>query len=377
MLTSDQTFEKMRRNVKVFGAALDASDFPLTIQMKLNYLNKLAEGLVKESDFLDPYDGLLKLSKLLSNDFFKKVGTFPIESWLSPRPNLEDIHLINQITFQNFTNAGNIRKYSEKLKEFIQNKIFPDIPLMIGVDHSLTGGALKAVSQKVGNNDLLVVVFDAHFDGLPANISLNIAKYANEHPEALNPLIVGVNLVQCKELNLKDTYSCASFLYYLLKDKTILPENLIIFGCQDYPNEEYRSIDDSRIKKYVAFFDKIEQSGVNFIPANEPSKMIEDLNQIINKLNAKNLYLSFDVDVCSLKEVIATRFRNVIGIDKSTIINATKVINKFIKSKRVVIEGLDIMEIETYLLNKNFPKSNRKDETIGVINNYLEVLFFD
>ncbi|NHJ24487.1 MAG: hypothetical protein EAX89_07930 [Candidatus Lokiarchaeota archaeon] len=365
----------MKRNIKVFGAALDASDLGLAIQMKLAYLNRLVNGLIEESDFLDPYDGLLKLSQLLKRDFFKKIGKFPIESWLTPKPRLMDIHLINQLNYQNFTNEGNLKNYSERLKEFVQKEIFPDIPLMLGVDHSLTGGVLTAISQDVGNDDLLVIIFDAHFDGLPASMTLKIAEYVNDHPQVANPLILVNNPLQFEKLNLKDNYNCASFLHYLLKQETILPENLIIFGCQDYPNEEYRSIDNSGIIEFVAFFDELECSGVNFIPINEPLEMLRSLNQTLKGLNTNNLYISFDVDVCALKEVIATRFRNVIGVDKSTLINAIHIINKYKKSKNVEIKGLDIMEIDTHLLNRFFPKSNRIDQTIEVIDDYLKALF--
>ena len=365
----------MNNYVKVFGAALEASDFALTIQMKLAYLNRLANGLVEKSDFLDPYDGFLNLSRILKKGFFKKVGKFPIESWLTPKPKLKDIQLINQINFQNFTNEGKLKIYYEKLKEFVQKEIFPDIPLMIGVDHSLTGGVLSAISQEVKNENLLVIIFDAHFDGLPASIAIKIAKYVNENPDMANPLTSMINPIIFSDLNLKDNYSCASFLYYLINQNIILPENLIIFGCQDYPNEKYRTIKNTRIIEYVAFFDELEQMGVNFIPISEPDKMIKNLNQILKKVNIKNLYLSLDVDVCALKEVIASRFRNVIGVDKSTIISAIQIIASFLNSKKVEIKGLDIMEIDTYLLNRFFPKSNRKDQTVEVIDDYLETLF--
>lgn len=368
---------RMKKEVKVFGAALDASDLPLTIQMKLAYLNRLAKGSIEEADVLDPYDSVIKFSDILKKNIFKKVGKFPIESWLTPKPNLTDIHLINQLSFQKFTNEGNIKKYSENLEKFIQKEIFPDIPFMIGVDHSLTGGMVTAISHEVEPDKLLVIVFDAHFDGLPASITLKVAKYASEYPQATNPLLWVSNPLVYEEFKLEDNYSCASFLHYLLQDGIILPENLIIFGCQDYPNDEYRSIKNPEIIDYVEFFDSMEQSGVNFIPITKSPEMVEKLNHILKKSNVKNIYLSFDVDVCALKEVIASRFRNIIGLDKSTVLKATEIISKYKKEKRFEIKGLDVMEIDTYLLNKFFPKSNRRDQTLEVIEEYLEILFLD
>ncbi|MHA2035957.1 MAG: arginase family protein [Promethearchaeota archaeon] len=359
---------------KVFGAALDATDFPLSLQIKQNYLNQLAQNLVIDPNFLDPYEGLLLYSRVLSKDKYHKIGKFPIESWLTPKPNLEDLPLINQLEFQKFTRKGEIRNYSEKLENYVKKKILPDVPLMIGVDHSLTGGVLKALSHEHGPEDLLILIFDAHFDGLPANISLNITKYMKDHPEEINPLISEQIEIVNENSNIVDTYTCASFLSYLLKELVIIPENLIIFGCQDYPDAKFRSLRDPRIVEFVEFYDEMEQNGVKFIPKSERSTMIKKLSTFLKGTEKSKIYISFDTDVGALKEIIATRFRNAIGIDQMTILNAAKTIKNVINSKKIDLVGLDIMEIETFLLNGVFPKSGREDQTIKVVDNFLDVL---
>jgi arginase family enzyme len=366
--------EKLVKLIKVFGAALDATDFPLSLQMKQNYLNKLAQNRVKAPNFLDPYEGLLLFSSVLKKDKYLKMGKIPIESWLTPKPNLEDLALMNQLEFQKCTSKGIMKKYSEKLDNYVKNNILPDFPLMIGVDHSLTGGVLKALSNEYGPESLLILIFDAHFDGLPASISLNIAKYMNEHPEEINPLIPEDISAINGNINVVDNYTCASFLFYLLREKIIVPENLIIFGCQDYPDAKFRSKDDSRIVEYVKFYDEMEQKGVQFIPKSDPSIMIKKLLNNLKKTEKSKMYISFDTDVGALKEIIATRFRNAIGIDQSTILKTAKSIKNIINSKKNDLIGLDIMEIETHLLNGVFPKSRRKDQTIEVIDNFLDIL---
>ena len=367
--------ENLEKLIKVFGAALDATDFPLSLQFKQNYLNNLAQNLVINPNFLDPYEGLLIFSRVLSKDKFLKIGKFPIESWLTPKPNLEDLSLMNQLEFQKFTRKDVIRIYSEKLNNYVKNNILPDFPLMIGVDHSLTGGVLNALSNEFGSEDLLILIFDAHFDGIPANIALNIAKYMNEHPDEINPLISeDINAVN-KDVNIVDNYTCASFLFFLLKEKVIIPENLIIFGCQDYPDAKFRSLDDSRIVEYVKFYNEMEQKGVNFIPKSDPSSMIRTLSTILKNTEKSKIYISFDTDVGALRDIIATRFRNAIGIDQTTILNAAKTIKNIINSKKIDLIGLDIMEIETHLLNRVFPKSGRRDQTIEVIDSFLNIFF--
>ena len=365
--------EHLEKLIKVFGAALDATDFPLSLQFKQNYLKNLVQNLVIDPNFLDPYEALLYFSRVLSKDKFLKIGKFPIESWLTPKPKLEDLPLMNQSEFQQFTRKDAIRIYSERLEVYMKNNILPDFPIMIGVDHSLTGGVLNALSHEFGPEDLLILIFDAHFDGLPANISLNIAKYMNEHPEETNPLISEhINTVN-ENLNIVDTYTCASFLFYLLKEKVIIPENLIIFGCQDYPDVKFRLLDDPKIVEFVEFYNEMEQKGVKFIPKSDPSTMIRKLSTILKETEQSKLYLSFDTDVGALKEIIATRFRNAIGIDQSTIISAAKTIKNVIDTRKIALVGLDIMEIETHLLNRVFPKSGRKDQTIKVVDSFLDV----
>ncbi|MFX1343778.1 MAG: arginase family protein [Promethearchaeota archaeon] len=365
--------DKVVKSIKVFGAALDATDFPLSLQIKQNYLSQLAQNRIMNPKFLDPYEGLLLFSHVLPKEKYLKMGKFPIESWLTPRPNLEDLPLINQREFQKFTSKGLIRKYSEKLDTYVRNNVLPDFPLMIGVDHSLTGGILKALSSEFGPEGLIIIIFDAHFDGIPASISLNIAKYMNEYPQETNPLISEHINALNENLDIVDTYTCASFLFYLMKEEVIIPENLIIFGCQDYPDIKFRSLDDFRIIEFVEFYDGMEQKGVNFIPKSDRSTMIRKLSTILEKTEKSKMYISFDTDVGALKEIIATRFRNAIGIDELTIMNAAKTIKNVIDSKKIDLIGLDIMEIETHLLNRVFPKSGRADQTVKVIDSILDV----
>ena len=113
----------MRKKIKVFGAAVDASDFPLSIQMKLAYLNQLAQNLGNKSNFIDPYEAFLMHSSILAEQKFLKIGKFPIDSWLTPKPKLEDFPLINQVNFSKFTNDGLQKPISDELKKYITTSV--------------------------------------------------------------------------------------------------------------------------------------------------------------------------------------------------------------------------------------------------------------
>jgi arginase family enzyme len=367
----------LAKAIKVFGAALDPNDDPIKILAKCSYINRLAQNLVDiDKEILDPYDGLLNFSQVLIQEKYTKIGKFPVESWLTPKPKIEDYSLLDPYKYQNFTNSGSVAEYSIKMEGFIRDNILPDIPLMIGVDHSLTGGVLGALAEQYGRENILVVIFDAHFDGIPAKISLNLAKYAKENEEKINALFPQqLDSTELEAINLKDSYTCASYLNYLIKDDIISPENLIIFGCQDYPNDAMKSEGDERVKDFVDNYLGFEKKGVKFIPSSEDKEqMILDLGETLAKFNTPYLYISLDVDVCMFKEVLAARFMNAIGIEKDVLLKAALKIKDYMDTKNCALIGLDLMEIETYMLNRELKKSGERDRTTEVVDDFLNII---
>lgn len=368
----------MDKEIKVFGAALDVLDDPLKILTKYSYLKrKFNQVNNKEENFTDPYEAFLNHSEILKEKRFSKIGRFVIESWLTPKPNPSDYELISPLNYHKFVNCGGLEEYSLKLESFIKKQILPAISFMIGVDHSLSGGVLKALSKEYGAQNILVIVFDAHFDGIPTNIALNLAKYAKQNKEVLSPLL-GNNLdLIDNNLKFNDLYTYSSFLHYIIKDHMIHPENLIIFGNQDYPNDKLCSIKDERVRKYIDCFLSYEQKGVTFIPAvNKGSMMIEKLEKKLDKSDTPFIYISFDVDVGAVKaDILAARFMNCIGIEQDIILEAAKTIKSFIAKKGCILVGLDFMEIETHMLGKELKKSRRMDKTMDVIEKFLSLFF--
>jgi len=365
----------MSKNVKIFGAALDATDHPTKLLIKHSYLNRLAQNLIDLSaDFKDPYEGFVLHSNLLSREKFLKIGKFNISSWLRPKPNIQDLQLLTLLEFQRFVNNGELERYSIALEKFIEDKVFPGVSLMIGVDHSFSGGVLRAMAKKYGAVNILVIVFDAHFDAIPASISLKLAKYAKAHKDEIHSLI---DLDSIDEnIEIKDTYSCASFIDYLIKENIVIPQNLIVFGCQDYPSKELKSKSDSNVQDYVNYYLNFERKGVKFVSVDEDRKeMIESLKKILKTVSTPYVYISFDVDVSAFKEVLATRFMNAIGIEKEVILNAANEIKNYMRSRNSNLIGVDLMEIETYMLNKELKKSGRKDNTIELCDEFLKIFF--
>ena len=62
-------------------------------------------------------------------------------------------------------------------------------------------------------------------------------------------------------------------------------------------------------------------------------------------------------------------------MDKSEILQIEKKIKECITIKNCELIGLDIMEINTYLLGKTYPKSERNDLTIEVVDEFIDNFF--
>ncbi|MHA1525522.1 MAG: hypothetical protein ACTSQD_00700, partial [Promethearchaeota archaeon] len=130
-----------------------------------------------------------------------------------------------------------------------------------------------------------------------------------------------------------------------------------------------------KVKKFVDYYLSFEEKGVKIIPAiNNENDMNEILKETLKNRNISHIYISFDVDVCVFKEVLAARFMNVIGVKKELILSAANMIKNFMVSNNCQLIGLDFLEIDTYVLGRELKKSGRKDRTVEVIDEFLKII---
>lgn len=366
----------MARIIKVFGAALDPSDSETKIMIKQAHLNALANRTPEKSKYLDPYDAFIAESKVMNRSSIQKLGKFAIESWLCPKPEIEDYIFMTPLNFRLFLDKNGCLEYSQELEGYIEQKVLPDIPLMIGADHSLTGGVLRVLSRKYDPENLSVIIFDGHFDAIPTSLRLGLASYSKDHKDEIAiPFPEFIDSID-EQTEIPLSYNCGTFLYQLLEERTILPQNLIIFGCADYPNEDLRNISDKRIKDYVDLYLSYEDQGVKFIPnLKDNEKMKQNFKEALELINNPYIYLSIDVDVGSLNEILAARFMEFIGVDSECLNNAAELLQQFFYDKKAELIGLDIMEVEVYYLNAELKKSGKIDHTIQIIDDFLDKIF--
>ena len=126
-----------------FGCALDVLDAPEKLAMKLGYLNALREGVIDEAVARDPYDLLAR--ELTGADGLVTVGRLELESWMTPRPRLDVLDMVDVLLYRDFLDTGGCVVMSARLREFVRQMVLPLSPFLIGVDHSLTGGVLDAI----------------------------------------------------------------------------------------------------------------------------------------------------------------------------------------------------------------------------------------
>jgi len=233
------------------------------------------------------------------------------------------------------------------------------------VDHSLTGGVLMALSERLGCENLCTVVFDAHTDAVPLSIRSRLAQYASEaglpspRPTSISP-----------DFN---PYSTGNFLLYLIEEKIILPVNLIIVGTAD-GIEELRSSEDRRAREYVGHYDFLLDRGVKIISKGQIRRLgTSVIKKALDATECSNLYLSLDVDVSALSGVLATRFSDLVGTEISAILKAIVEIAKLLSSNRFTLVGVDVMEIDIHKVGARL-NNGMQDKTGYFIQEFLSIL---
>jgi len=361
----------MKNLIKVFGVALDPNDNRSKLLIKYNYIQALQDNKIKQPNYLDPYDYLVAHSIYLKEIQFQKIGKFLVESWLRPKPNAEDLDFINPTDYKIFLESNGCLEYRQDLEKYLEKNINDELPLMIGVDHSSTGAFLSFLSKKHGKENVSCIILDGHFDAIPSNIRIGLAKYAADNNiETSNVLLNSEDINKMQDI--KDYYNCGTFLKYIIEENIIDPSNIFVIGFYDYPNDYLKNVDDDKVKKFVQEFEKYEKMGVNLLPKIEDfSKFKTDLQDLMEKINTKQVVISTDVDVGAGKSVLAARFIDAFGFNYQEMLQIFGIISKSIKKNNIKLIGIDFTEIETFFLGKTL-KDGTKDRTLDLFDEFLD-----
>ena len=334
--------------IKIFGSPFDPLDISERVDIKLAYLNWLKSHEMCEDDPSDPYDFLERHFKPSYREFSKTewIGNFPIESWLRPKPSICDVRHISPQRFTEFLDNNGCYEYANKLVDYLRKNVGSSIPVMIGVDHCLTGGVLKFLKEKYDNFN--IVIFDSHCDVIDLETRRS---YFGAYPK-LKDQFFG-----------QEIYECGSFLSCLLNEKTIRPENLWIMGTQDLDQFKENS-KPLYCKKILPW---IEQ-GMHIV-----SKENLMLFGIPEEVEGPT-YVSFDMDLGSLSSVFATRFLNYVGLDAKHIFSLINELSEKIRRNEIDLIGLDIMEVDIHFLGEII--EGNKDLTVEIAGEILNKLLY-
>lgn len=329
----------------MFGASLDALDLPEKVALKSAYARSLRDNR-SERDTIDPYGAiktyLLKEEAVCPN--VEWIGRFPIESWLSSRPDLEDAEFLRESVFTKFLDSNGCLKYSNSLESYLKSQVYPSIPLMIGVDHSLTGGVLRYISEL--QSDFNVMVFDSHTDLVDFRTKYLSLTFSNAPAPYASP----------------DIYECGGFIGYLLNENVIEPERVWILGTQELPgiaNDPPCTLYEQKIHTWV-------ERGVHLI-----SKW-DLLRYGIPEEIKGPTYISFDMDLGSCSSVLACRFLDREGLNYDNFMTVLQFLAERIKDRRISLLGLDVMEIDVHFLGAVI--SGKRDLTLEIVKKIFDTL---
>ncbi len=318
---------------RFLGSSFDCDDDFLSITQK-------REFCVNGKGGVSPYKGVVELVKgwgvFSSNNF---LGELPVSSWISCFPKESDLNRITAENFIEFMEKGGCFEEAEKVANWINKEVLPDVFCFIGVDHCLTGGIIKALVNHYGRDDLSVIVLDAHTDAIPTTLILGLIHYDIE---------TNKDSVFDKEDRLLydriDSYNASSFFYYLLREKIVNPKNLFFIGVCDYPPKEAFRIKDKRVVAYTNFFKSLKKKGTKIFTQKEVQVNFKKIERVINRIRTPYIYVSIDMDIGAMESVEAVRFKNRRGLPPKDIYKLIKLLKKLIMDKGKKLVGIDFME---------------------------------
>lgn len=329
----------MPRKLGFFGCSLDPDEREAVIKSKAE---KAKLGYANLA-FKYPYDAIAHyIQNVKLNIPFDFLGKLDIEPWLTPAPELEYLGLLTVENVVAFIDANSCLEYANAAYRFVKEHIFAYKPVLIGVDHSLIGGPIRAIAETCGKSDLCVTILDSHFDAIIPTIRCGLIRYDVEtNPKSpfdpFDPFIRGR----------LDSYNADSFIYYLIHEGWVSSENVVVIGVCDYPPKTAFEIDDERVKRYINLYTSFEKMGVKIIKKHELEEDTSVVKKTLTEMKVHNLYVSIDVDVGANSALKGARFLDYTGLSEDLLYKVLGHLTSVIK-RGVNITGFDIVETDVH-----------------------------
>jgi arginase family enzyme len=328
-------------------------------------IQRKVEDLVKGTRPANPYRAVLDSNEVAGLDIID-CGEVQIESWLSIYPVQEDLFMLTSTNFGIFLDSDGCREYRERVRDYV--KVL-ERPLMIGGDHSLTGGVVEALMER--HEDFYLIVFDSHFDGIPSPVRNGLIGYMAETRPDHERFGYKPSDYVFSSTGRKNSYNGGSFLYHLINEGIIEAEKIIVFGPLDYPTEKMEKIQDHRVREFVQVYKGLEKEGVKIVHRGiidglGPEEAIKMC--VSPKLRTGRAYVSVDLDIGSRSALMGAKFTDICGIKEADIYRALKDLRRDTSS----IIGLDLMEIDPWRAGVEI--DGLKDRTYSICGNIIRIL---
>lgn len=342
------------KKIIFFGCSLDADERHESIDEKMTLMG--TRGLVE-----DPYEGVMEIiRKEMDPERGDEIGSMELPSWLCPAPSLNDEARIHTEAFVDFIDQGGYEAYAERVGDWIADRIFPDIPCMLSVDHSLTGGAFKKLAELYRPEPISLVVLDSHTDALPMSVLSGIIQHdIDSNPGTVydrnDPFLYGR----------PDSYNASSFLYHLLARGVIDPHHLYILGIGDYPPKSAFRSKDPRVEEYVRIFSELKRKGATLFTKQDLVISPSKVRHALGGIKTPYVYISIDMDIGARNAMEGVRFLERQGLNEKQIYQMVDTL-KGLLSRGVRLAGMDLSEMN--------PRKAGKDRTYQIAANIINLL---
>ena len=352
----------LNKKVAFFGCPLDGDERHESIQEKLSLM-----GI--EGGMDDPYEGVMEIVRReVDSGLWAEMGSMNVPNWLRPIPSLADKDRIRTEAFVDFVDHGGFETYAEQVGEFVATNIFPDIPCMLAVDHSLTGGAYRKLVGLYEPEDISLIILDSHTDAIPMSVMAGMIQYdIDTNPDTVHdrqdPFLY----------DRQDSYNASSFLHYLLAEEVLRPQNLYLLGISDYPPRHAFRIRDPRIEDYVDIFSDLKGRGVTILTKNDLLISPSKIKSVLGHIKTPFVYISVDLDIGARNGVEAVRFLERQGLNERQIYRLVDSLRGLL-SKGIGLAGMDMMEINPRKAGSRY--STGEDKTYQIAANLIRRLLW-
>ncbi len=329
---------------------------------------RAADWNSEESD--DPYDEVVSiLRREVPPEFWEEKGSIEIPGWLRPKP--AGIHRgkLDVAEFAAFLDGDGCRRMAAEVEAFVRRRILPQAPCLVAVDHSMTGGVVRALADHHGRDALSLVILDSHTDALPMDVSAQAVQYDLD----TNPATVH-DRYDPFLYHRPDSYNASSFLHHLLEEGVLDPANLMLLGVSDFPDKRAMRIKDPRIRRYVEAFTSLKRMGVTVVTKKEVSASPARIRTLLKRIRTPWLYVSVDMDIGARNAVEGVRFRDRRGLPERQIVLLVETLRDVL-SRDVRLAGMDVTEFNPRRAGKNHPSGC--EPTYRIAADIIRMLAFD